>query len=277
MPELPEVETICSGITPHIQSRTITQLIVRELRLRWAVDSNLPLLLQDLEVWQVRRRGKYLLLDCLHPQQAGRDGCLLIHLGMSGNLRILPKQTPVQKHDHIDIVFDNGSCLRYHDPRRFGCMLWTTTPAQHDLLKNLGPEPLSAEFTAEYLYAKSRKRSCAIKSLIMDSHIVVGVGNIYASESLFQAKIHPKRAAGKIAFRRYESLVQHIKNTLQAAIKQGGTTLKDFVNETGKPGYFSLSLQVYGRKGKACPVCGTAIKEIKLGQRSTCYCPACQH
>ena len=200
-----------------------------------------------------------------------------MHLGMSGNLRIVDKKIKPEKHDHLDILFASGKVLRFHDPRRFGSIIWTKRdPLQHKLIKHLGPEPLNSDFNGEWLYRRSRKRTQAIKNFIMDSHNVVGVGNIYASESLFLAGINPKRKAGKASLERYERLATAIKKILKQSIKQGGTTLRDFVNGDGKPGYFQQQLNVYGRAGQPCKKCKSTIKEIKLGQRSSFYCPNCQ-
>lgn len=270
MPELPEVETTRRGIEPYVSGQRIEKMIVRERRLRWPVQKGLEQQLCGQRIDKVSRRGKYLLLHA-------KTGTLIIHLGMSGSLRILPSATAPQKHDHVDIVLSNQQCLRLRDPRRFGCVFWTTTdPLQHDLLKNLGPEPLSEEFDTEYLYTTSRKRKVAIKQFIMNSHIVVGVGNIYANEALFLAGIRPGLAAGRITKPRYHQLVDAIKSVLKNAIKQGGTTLRDFTASDGNPGYFQLQLNVYGRGGEPCHRCGTFIKSLHQGQRATYYCPQCQ-
>ena len=227
-------------------------------------------MLRGQTIQQVSRRAKYLLLTTA-------KGTLILHLGMSGSLRITSPDTPAQKHDHVDIVLGNGQCLRLRDPRRFGAVLWTCdNPQQHALLKQLGPEPLADEFTGEYLFARTRKRKQSIKQLLMDSHIVVGVGNIYANEALFMAGIRPGTAAGRLTRSKTQHLVQCIRQVLDAAIRQGGTTLRDFTASDGKPGYFQQQLAVYGRAGEPCQVCGTAIKLIKQGQRATYYCPHCQ-
>jgi formamidopyrimidine-DNA glycosylase len=270
MPELPEVETTRRGIATYAVGKKIKAAIVREKRLRWAVPDILTTVLPDQQIQQIHRRGKYLLLEC-------SNGYLLIHLGMSGSLRILPFDTPLKKHDHIDIVFTDDFCLRYHDPRRFGCMLWTSEPIfDHPLLVNLGPEPLSATFTGKYLYHHAKKRRIVVKNYIMDSHIVVGVGNIYANEALFLAGIHPTCVAGSISLKRYQRLAKTIKEVLNKAIEMGGTTLRDFSDSAGKPGYFKQSLCVYGRVGLACVQCGNTIMIDKIGQRATYYCPVCQ-
>lgn len=271
MPELPEVETTRRGIAPQVMDHIVTAIKVRERRLRWPVPETLVKALPGQRIREVRRRGKYLLLETL-------TGTVILHLGMSGSLRILPADTPAAKHDHVDIVLDNGYALRLHDPRRFGTLLWTTQdPARHKLLRTLGPEPLEQGFDGAYLFNKSRHRTVAIKNFIMNSHIVVGVGNIYASESLFVARIHPERAAGRISKERYAVLAKAIKKVLAAALKAGGTTLRDFVREDGAPGYFRQHLRVYDREGKFCERCGAIIRSRITGQRSTFYCPHCQH
>ena len=271
MPELPEVETTRRGILPHVKGRTIQEIIVRDRRLRWPVPKHLNTTLQGQQIREVKRRGKYLLLS-------SDVGTLIMHLGMTGSLRVLACNTPAEKHDHVDIVLDNGQCLRLRDPRRFGAVLFSDgDPLQHELLRDLGPEPLNDDFNADYLFAKSRKRTACIKSFIMDSHIVVGVGNIYANEALFAAGIHPRRAAGKVTRAQYALLVQSIKRVLRAAIKAGGTTLRDFTRSDGKPGYFRLSLQIYGHEGEPCPHCGKSITHAVIGQRSSYYCTHCQH
>ncbi len=270
MPELPEVETTRRGIEPHIAKRRVAEVILRRKNLRWPIPAALCKDLPGQTIDSVSRRGKYLLL-------ATRKGTLLIHLGMSGSLRIVSQNRDPAKHDHVDIVLANKNILRYTDPRRFGCMLWQKNNIdQHPLLISLGPEPLSEEFDVNYLYKKSRMRRVAIKTFVMDSRIVAGVGNIYANESLFLAGINPKRDAGKISRLRYEKLVLCIKQVLQRAIDAGGTTLRDFTDSNGDPGYFSQSLQVYGRKHQPCNICQQTLKEIRQGQRSTVYCPECQ-
>ena len=270
MPELPEVETTRRGIESHLSGQVVQNIIIRDRRLRWPVDNNLESQLRGQRFTNIARRGKYLLLTT-------QAGTLIIHLGMSGSLRILPSNTVALKHDHMDIVFGDRQCLRLRDPRRFGSVLWTANdPMQHELLKDLGPEPLSEDFNEEYLYAVSRKRKVAIKQFIMNSHIVVGVGNIYANEALFMAGIRPSIAAGRITKPRYGRLASAIKIVLINAIKQGGTTLRDFTASDGNPGYFQQQLNVYGRGGESCPQCGTPIKSLQQGQRATFYCSHCQ-
>jgi formamidopyrimidine-DNA glycosylase len=270
MPELPEVETTKRGISPHVKNKRVEQIIVRQKKLRWEVPINLSKDLVGKKISSVTRRGKYLLL--------GSDkGTMIIHLGMSGSLRIVNKDLLAAKHDHVDVVFEDGKVLRYTDPRRFGCILWETSDIEsHPLLSHLGPEPLQKDFESRYLFNTSRGRSAAIKTFIMDSKIVVGVGNIYANEALFLAGINPKRSAGKISQTKYDELVPCIKKILQEAISVGGTTLRDFTNSSGEPGYFKQSLNVYGRGGENCVRCDKELKEIRLGQRSTVYCSCCQ-
>jgi len=270
MPELPEVETTRRGIEPHILKRKITGVTIREKKLRWPVPDSLPQALGGKTVRAVNRRAKYLLITV-------GSGTLLIHLGMSGSLRVVDKATPLQKHDHVDIGFTGGRILRFRDPRKFGCMLWLgSEPERHPLLCDLGPEPLSGDFNGERLFLRSRKRKTAVKSFIMDGHQVVGVGNIYANEALFRAGIRPTREAGSISLARYTALSDAIKAVLGEAIEVGGTTLRDFLGSDGQPGYFRQSLSVYGRGGLPCAACGTMLKEVRLGQRATVYCGKCQ-
>lgn len=269
MPELPEVETTRRGIDPAVTGHTVLKVTVHNPRLRWPVPRELQAL-EGLVVERTSRRGKYILL---HTGQ----GTALIHLGMSGSLRLVDPGTPRKIHDHLELLLDSGYLLRFHDPRRFGCFLWfTTPPAAHELLRDLGPEPLEESFDGRYLFEKSRKRTAPIKAFLMDSHVVVGVGNIYANEALFKAGIHPLRAAGRISAPRYERLAAEVRAILDYAIARGGTTLRDFVNSAGEPGYFQLELDAYGRGGEPCHRCGGALREVRLGGRSTVYCPRCQ-
>ncbi len=269
MPELPEVETTLRGIEPYLLHQRIGAVTVREPRLRWPVPAEVSRA-GGQQCMGLARRGKYLLLKL-------EKGGLLIHLGMSGSLRVLEQPESPRKHDHFDIELKNGACLRFNDPRRFGAFLWVEGDMEsHELLRDLGPEPLSADFTAEYLYQRSRNRRVAVKNFIMNGHVVVGVGNIYASESLFMAGIHPQRAAGRISLQRYEGLVAAIRDVLGRAIRQGGTTLRDYVNSKGAPGYFAQELLVYERAGKSCFQCGGPVRQKVIGQRSSYYCPACQ-
>jgi len=270
MPELPEVETSRRGIDPHVCNRQIHQVIIREARLRWPVDPQIARILPGSQITSTDRRGKYLLIYT-------SEGCLIVHLGMSGSVRIVEASEPVKKHDHIDIVLDNQTALRYHDPRRFGAMLWTTAPVlEHERLRHLGPEPLDESFDTSYLYRYSRSKKVPVKTFIMDSRVVVGVGNIYANEALYMAGISPKKESGTISRQRYERLVAAIKEVIANAINVGGTTLRDFVGSDGKPGYFKQSLQVYGRAGQPCLQCHTPLTEIRIAQRSTVYCRKCQ-
>ncbi|MDH5765515.1 MAG: bifunctional DNA-formamidopyrimidine glycosylase/DNA-(apurinic or apyrimidinic site) lyase [Gammaproteobacteria bacterium] len=270
MPELPEVETSRRGIEPHILSQTITDAIIRQKKLRWPIPLSLKNNLPGNQITSVARRGKYLLLNT-------NTGTVIIHLGMSGSLHIINNQTPAEKHDHFEIIFANGKSLRLRDPRRFGAVLWTRkNPLTHKLIEKLGPEPLDTQFNTDYLYQSSRNKKTSIKTFIMNSHIVVGVGNIYANEALFLAGIHPKRLAGRISQARYELLVNAIKSVLTSAIQQGGTSLRDFTNQDGKPGYFKQHLNVYGKADLPCSHCGQKIKQIRQQQRSTYYCSHCQ-
>ena len=271
MPELPEVETTLRGIKSHIDKANVKKVNIYQEKLRWPIEKKLHTKLSGKKLINLQRRGKYLILEF-------KNGSLLMHLGMSGSLRILNEKIPLEKHDHFEIIFDNDKALRLRDPRRFGAVLWTELEWQdHKLIKSLGPEPLTDELNTDYLYEKSRNKSLAIKSFIMDSHIVVGVGNIYASEALFRAGIHPTRATKRISKKRFERLVSSIKVVLEKAINEGGTTLKDFTNAEGKPGYFTQQLNVYGKAAQPCPICSTAIKHKVIAQRATYYCPRCQH
>ncbi len=269
MPELPEVETTRRGIEPHLLGQTITRLLIHESRLRWRVPSRLALRVLEAEIEAVRRRAKYLLIDLA-------QGSLIVHLGMSGSLRVLPQTYPRQKHDHIDLELSSNQTLRFNDPRRFGSWLWQHRGQTHELLAHLGPEPLSDEFDGDYLWRVSRTRRAPVKNFIMDQNIVVGVGNIYAAEALFAAGIRPAIEAGKVSRARYQVLVDEIRRILLEAIQCGGTTLRDFVNPDGAPGYFAQTLFVYGREGEACKSCAHTIRAATWGQRQTCYCPRCQ-
>ncbi|EAT13052.1 bifunctional DNA-formamidopyrimidine glycosylase/DNA-(apurinic or apyrimidinic site) lyase [Bermanella marisrubri] len=277
MPELPEVETTRAGIEPHIIGHQIKAFHVRQPQLRWPIPTELATLLTGNRVQAVRRRAKYLLIDIAAGKSEDLLGTLIIHLGMSGSLRVInakPYPDP-KKHEHFDIEFDD--CLvRFNDPRRFGACLWQAADEVDSRLQHLGPEPLSDTFNGDYIFAKSRGRSSAIKTFIMDQRIVVGVGNIYASESLFLAGINPKKAAGKVSKKKYQELVSAIKIVLDNAIAQGGTTLRDFTSSDGKAGYFAQELRVYGREGLGCIQCQQPIKQIVQGQRSTFYCTKCQ-
>lgn len=268
MPELPEVETTRRGIAPHICGRTVVEVVIREGRLRWPVPVDLPDVLVGQTITAARRRAKYLLIDTA-------AGSLMVHLGMSGSLRIMPANTPPLFHDHIDIVLDDGRCMRYNDPRRFGSMHWLESD-NHELLDHLGPEPLSDDFSGAYLYHRSRRKKVAVKQFLMDGKMVVGVGNIYANEALFMAGIRPDRAAGRISQARYETLVGCVKEVLGNAINQGGTTLRDFVGGDGKPGYFAQQLRVYGRGEQPCRLCAARLREIRQNNRTTVFCSHCQ-
>ena len=269
MPELPEVETSRRGIAPWLEDRQISKVIVRDRRLRWPVPSEIDDLLPGQVIRALSRRAKYLLFET-------DAGTAIMHLGMSGSVRIIDAGEPPGKHDHVDIEVSDGKALRLRDPRRFGCLLWAEDPAKHGLIANLGPEPLSEYFSGDYLWQSSRGRRVSIKQFIMNAAIVVGVGNIYASESLFHAGIHPKRQAGRVARQRMAALAAAIKYVLQTAIDAGGTTLRDFYQSDGEPGYFRQKLAVYGRDGLPCRQCKHPLSMIVLGQRSTYYCKNCQ-
>lgn len=269
MPELPEVETTCRGISPQLAGATLRAVVIREPRLRWPIPPELPTLLAGRTVRSVSRRAKYLLIDFDH-------GTLIVHLGMSGSLRFVPPGTTPEKHDHVDIDLGQ-TVLRYRDPRRFGAMLWQQGPAMaHPLLASMGPEPLSDAFDGTVLYEATRRKGSAIKLVIMDNHVVVGVGNIYANESLFYAGIHPARAANSLSREECQCLAEQIKLVLARAIDAGGSSLRDFMDAKGKPGYFQQSYKVYGRAGLTCHDCGSLIGELRQGQRSSCFCPHCQ-
>jgi formamidopyrimidine-DNA glycosylase len=269
MPELPEVETSRRGISPYLDGQQIDNIVIRERRLRWPVDHEVDRRLPGAVVESVGRRAKYLLLNT-------GTGSAIIHLGMSGSVFIVERNAPAGIHDHFDIELASGKALRFRDPRRFGSLHWADDPRRHWLLCNLGPEPLGEEFSGEWLWNHSRRRRVAVKQFIMNANIVVGVGNIYASESLFLAGINPRRAAGRIARHRYDALAESIKSVLARAIKAGGTTLRDFYGGDGEAGYFQQELNVYGRDGEPCSNCKRPISAIVQGQRSTYYCRACQ-
>ena len=268
MPELPEVETTRAGIAPHLQGVVIQAVIVRESRLRWPVSEQLAQMATGQKVLAVERRAKYLLIKLA-------NGYLMLHLGMSGSLRILPASTPPQKHDHVDLVFDSGLLLRYRDPRRFGSVFWLND-LNHRLLNDLGPEPLGPEFSGLTLYQASRGKTRNVKTLIMDAKVVVGVGNIYANEALYLSGIKPTAISGRISKARFERLAAAIQAVLTKAIQAGGTSLRDFLKEDGTPGYFRHELQVYGREGECCEGCGSALKSLRITGRATVYCPVCQ-
>ena len=274
MPELPEVETTRRGIAPYLIGRRVLGVTLRRSDLRWPIPAAISELLPGQRIDAVERRAKYLLL---HTEL----GSALLHLGMSGMLRVLPPDAPVGKHDHVDITLERtatqaDSILRFTDPRRFGCLLWQAPGEIHPLLANLGPEPLTDAFDGDLLWHLSRSRTAAVKLFLMDNAVVVGVGNIYASEALFAAGIDPRRAAGSVSRVRYARLAAEVKRILAWAIERGGTTLRDFLNPDGAPGYFFRELNVYGRAGEPCHVCGTPIRQVMLGQRSTFWCPHCQ-
>lgn len=270
MPELPEVETTRRGLAPFVVNQRIEKAIVRHHGLRVPVPRRLPQILAGKTIRRVERRGKYLLFDC-------GAGTLIIHLGMSGRLWLVDADAPLDKHDHFDLVLKNGRIVRLRDPRRFGLVLWQDGKApEHPVLASIGPEPLSDDFSGERLYDATRNRSAAIKLVLMDGHVVAGVGNIYASEALFRARINPKLPACRIGRARYDLLAEKIRETLEAAIRAGGSTLRDYVGGDGQAGYFQDEHLVYGRGGEPCVTCGTQIRELRQGQRATFYCPQCQ-
>ena len=268
MPELPEVETTRRGIEPHVINRRVKSVLVRQPKLRWPVSPELGQVVTGQVINSVSRRGKYLLLET-------RIGRIMIHLGMSGSLRIVPLNTEAGKHDHVDFVFETD-ILRFRDPRRFGSIFWLPGTDGHELINDLGPEPLEDEFDVDYLWAVSRGKRVAVKLFMMNSRVVVGVGNIYANEALYLAGIRPDRPAGTISKARYRKLVLAVKHILTEAITSGGTTLRDFVKEDGSPGYFQQKLSVYGRGGLPCKHCQRQLREIRLGQRTTVFCTRCQ-
>lgn len=270
MPELPEVETTRRGISPYVVGLKVTRVAIRNGQLRWPIPSDLGQMIEGKTLRDITRRGKYLVMHFDH-------GAALWHLGMSGSLRLIAAGSPPGKHDHVDWVFSNRLALRFNDPRRFGALLWTNQHhLQHLLLEHLGPEPLTDEFTGDYLYRKSRNRGQAVKTWLMDSKVVVGVGNIYANEALFASSIHPSKAASKLTKPKCAILAENIKRILHHAIERGGTTLRDFVGGDGKPGYFAQELNVYGRGGEPCKACGKPLAEKRLNQRATVFCTRCQ-
>ena len=269
MPELPEVETTRRGLAPHLRDQMIHGVILRRRELRWPIPDEVSAQLPGQRITDVRRRAKYLLLDT-------DAGSALLHLGMSGSLRVLPGDTPLRAHDHVDISLANGRLLRFNDPRRFGSLLWQPAGTLHPLLQGLGPEPLDAAFDGDYLFQRSRGRRAPIKTFLMDQAVVVGVGNIYAAESLYRAGISPLREAGKVSRERYQRLATAVKDILQYAITRGGTTLRDFISPDGVPGYFEQELSVYGRDGQPCPGCGRPLRHATIGQRASVWCGSCQ-
>jgi formamidopyrimidine-DNA glycosylase len=270
VPELPEVETTRRGVAPHVEHQKVTAVRVYDRRLRWPVPRDLPRRLVGRTVDRIERRSKYLLF------RLGED-TLIVHLGMTGSLRVFSEAPPKQAHDHVDLEFSSGIVLRYRDPRRFGAVLWSpASKREHRLLAALGPEPFSREFNAEHLRRATRGRRSAIKLALMDNRLVVGVGNIYASESLFRAGIRPQRAANRISRARFSRLVDAVRETLTEAIAKGGSTLRDYVDSRGERGYFQLDYFVYGRAGEPCRVCSTPIRTVRLGGRASFFCPRCQ-
>jgi formamidopyrimidine-DNA glycosylase len=269
MPELPEVETTRRGLAPHIEGKRVSGVTLRRPDLRWPIPPEIARDLPGQRIAAVHRRAKYLLLEA-------DTGSALLHLGMSGSLRVLPASTPVSTHDHVDVALSSGQVLRFNDPRRFGSLLWQPQGQIHPLLQGLGPEPLSDAFDGDYLFALSRNRKAPVKTFLMDQAVVVGVGNIYAAESLFRAGISPLCAAGKVSRDRYIALADAVKAILANAIVRGGTTLRDFISPDGAPGYFEQELLVYGRGGEPCRQCGRALKQANIGQRATVWCGYCQ-
>jgi formamidopyrimidine-DNA glycosylase len=269
MPELPEVEITRQGLAPELEGQRIARVILRRPDLRWPIPPEIAELLPGQEILAVRRRAKYLLLD-LAP------GSALLHLGMSGSLRVLDQDLPAGRHDHVDLVLESGRVMRFNDPRRFGCLLWQPLGETHALLRDLGPEPLSAAFDGPYLFRRSRDKSASVKTFLMDQAVVVGVGNIYAAETLFRAGIAPGREAGKVSGPAYARLAQAVKDILGQAILCGGTTLRDFIRPDGRPGYFERELLVYGREGELCLTCGVPLSAGRMGNRATVWCSHCQ-
>ena len=269
MPELPEVETTRLGLSRLVKKKKIVEVIIRQRNLRWPIEDGFENHLRGSTFTRLSRRGKYLLFH-------SEGGRMMVHLGMSGSLRVVPSISNIRKHDHVDICFDDSSVLRYHDPRRFGSFFWLAPKQIHKLLKNLGPEPLSKNFDGNYLYEMAKHRRVTVKTLIMNSSIVVGVGNIYANEALFLSGIRPDRLSSSISKQRYKDLVNQIKRVLNSSIRSGGTTLRDFVRESGQPGYFKQRLFVYGRGNQICKNCTKLLRETRINNRSTFFCPRCQ-
>ena len=269
MPELPEVETTRLGLYPLVKEKKIIDVIVRQRNLRWPIEIGFEDHLRGSAFTRLSRRGKYLLFH-------SKNGKMMVHLGMSGSMRMVSSSSNPRKHDHVDIYFDNSSVLRYHDPRRFGSFFWLAPKENHKLLKDLGPEPLAEKFDGNYLFKRAKGRKVTVKTLIMNSSVVVGVGNIYANESLFLSGIRPDRLASSISKKRYNGLVRQIKLVLSSSIRSGGTTLRDFVREDGQPGYFKQQLFVYGRGNMECKNCKKPLKETRINNRSTFFCPRCQ-
>jgi formamidopyrimidine-DNA glycosylase len=271
MPELPEVETTRRGLATHCLGAGIKRVKVRDRRLRWPVPAALPETVSGSRICGLDRRGKYLIM------RLDTGWSVIMHLGMSGYIRVVTLSVAYQTHDHVDFVLDNDHCLRFHDPRRFGSIHVTEAPAEaHPLLKSLGPEPFDDAFNGRALYTRSRGRRISIKAFIMDSRVVVGVGNIYATEALWRAGIHPGRAAGRVGHARFGRLTEQIRAVLGEAIAAGGTTLRDFTRSDGQPGYFQQTLEAYGRADQPCRRCGRPLRSIRLAQRATVYCPTCQ-
>lgn len=270
MPELPEVETTVRGIKPHLEHNVIHKIIVRQPKLRWMIPADINDKCAQQSILKIFRRGKYIIFKL-------NTGAIIMHLGMSGRVRVIKNSVNVEKHDHVDLVLTDNTILRYTDPRRFGSILWDDNDGlNHPLINKLGVEPLSNDFTGQLLFNLAKKRSLPIKSFIMDSKIVVGVGNIYATEALFTSGIHPQSAANTISLQQMQKLVAEIKSTLKVSISQGGTTLKDFLGSDGKPGYFVQKLKAYGRAGQECFSCKSIIESLQIGQRTTAFCPNCQ-
>ncbi len=269
MPELPEVETTRRGIEPHLLGQRVIAATLRRPDLRWPIPAAISTILVGQRIDSIERRAKYLLLHT-------GAGSALLHLGMSGSLRVLPIDAPVRAHDHVDLVFGSGRLLRFHDPRRFGCLLWQAPGETHSLLRQLGPEPLGDHFDGDYLFALSRARSVAVKTFLMDQSIVVGVGNIYVAEALFEAGVRPARRVGRVTRAEFHAIAAAIRRILNHAIERGGTTLRDFLRPDGEPGYFEQELFVYGREGEPCRHCNTPIRASRLQQRASFYCARCQ-